>query len=172
MQKISIFFTADGEDDDKYFYYDKEVGSLFGFPQAYYTVDGMTDHHFHYGYFVNAAAQVAMRDPEFIQKYQNVAIGDTVSECEKAYVKLLASNGITSTDEKSTGTNEISGKIKRIGQAVIDGNSHFYLAVEEIDEVYDVSVVDYPEIVTYDVGDEITLEYSEDSPANVVLGIK
>ena len=107
-----------------------------------------------------------------IQKYQNVAIGDTISECEKAYVKLLASNGITSTDEKSTGTNEISGKIKRIGQAVIDGNSHFYLALEENDEVYDVPVVDYPEIVTYDVGDEITLEYSEDSPANVVLGIK
>lgn len=107
-----------------------------------------------------------------IQKYQNVAIGDSVSECEKAYVKLLASNGITSTDENSTGTNEISGKIKRIGQAVIDGNSHFYLALEESDEVYDVPVVDYPEIVTYDVGDEITLEYSEDSPANVVLGIK
>ena len=77
--ELADWFTADGEDDDKYFYYDKEVGSLFGFPQAYYTVDGMTDHHFHYGYFVNAAAQVAMRDPEFIQKYQNVIneiIGD------------------------------------------------------------------------------------------------
>ena len=60
---------------------------------------------------------------------------------------------------------------QRTGQAVIDGNSHFYLALEENDEVYDVPVVDYPEIVTYDVGDEITLEYSEDSPANVVLGI-
>ena len=54
----------------------------------------------------------------------------------------------------------------------MDGNSHFYLALEENDEDYDVPVVDYPEIVTYDVGDEITLEYSEDSPANVVLGIK
>ena len=43
--KLADWFTADGEDDDKYFYYDKEVGSLFGFPQAYYTVDGMTDHH-------------------------------------------------------------------------------------------------------------------------------
>ena len=77
--ELADWFTADGEGDDKYFYYDKEVGSLFGFPQAYYTVDGMTDHHFHYGYFVNAAAQVAMRDPEFIKKYQNVIneiIGD------------------------------------------------------------------------------------------------
>lgn len=77
--ELADWFTADGEDDDKYFYYDKEVGSLFGFPQAYYTVDGMTDHHFHYGYFVNAAAQVAMRDAEFIKKYENVIneiIGD------------------------------------------------------------------------------------------------
>ena len=77
--ELADWFTADGENDEKYFYYDKEVGSLFGFPQAYYTVDGMTDHHFHYGYFVNAAAQVAMRDPEFIKKYDNVIeeiIGD------------------------------------------------------------------------------------------------
>lgn len=77
--ELADWYTADGTENDRYFYYDNEVGSLFGFPQAYYTVDGMTDHHFHYGYFVNASAQVAMRDPEFIKKYENVInelIGD------------------------------------------------------------------------------------------------
>ncbi|MEI3397315.1 hypothetical protein [Blautia stercoris] len=53
--------------------------------------------------------------------------------------------------------------------AVIDGSSHFYLALEENDEVYDVPVVDYPEIVTYDVEDEITLEILA-TLWNVVLG--
>lgn len=73
------WFTYTGEDDVKYFYYDEGVGSLFGFPQAYYTVDGMTDHHFHYGYFINAAAQVALKDATFVEQYGHIVdelIGD------------------------------------------------------------------------------------------------
>lgn len=37
-----------------------------------------------------------------IQRYQIVAIGDTVAECEKAYVELLKTNHITSTDTASS----------------------------------------------------------------------
>lgn len=72
--ELADWFTAnnDVEEEDKYFYYDKNMGTLFGFPQAYYTVDGMTDHAFHYGYFMNAAAQVALRDPSFAEEYGNV----------------------------------------------------------------------------------------------------
>lgn len=78
-RELADWFTYTGEDDEKYFYYDEGVGSLFGFPQAYYTVDGMTDHHFHYGYFINAAAQIALRDKSFVPKYGNIInelIGD------------------------------------------------------------------------------------------------
>lgn len=80
--ELADWFTADGSEEDKYFYYDEGTGSLFGFPQAYYTVDGMTDHHFHYGYFINAAAQVAMRDSGFIKQYSNIIneiIGDVAT---------------------------------------------------------------------------------------------
>ncbi len=83
--ELADWFTADGEEDDKYFYYDPNIGSLFGFPQAYYTVDGMTDHHFHYGYFINAAAQVALRDPDFAAKYDGIVrelIGDIATTKE------------------------------------------------------------------------------------------
>lgn len=46
-----------------------------------------------------------------VQKYQTVAIGDTVAECEKNYEKLLADNGIasgvgTESDISMTGTIE------------------------------------------------------------------
>lgn len=84
-RELADWFTYTGEEDEKYFYYCEEVGSLFGFPQAYYTVDGMTDHHFHYGYFINACAQVALRDKSFIPKYKNVIdemIGD-IATAEK-----------------------------------------------------------------------------------------
>ncbi len=63
--ELQDWFTATGEDGDKYFYYDKNVGSLYGFPQSYSSVDQTNDHHFHYGYFIYAAAQIALRDPEW-----------------------------------------------------------------------------------------------------------
>lgn len=85
--ELSDWFTWTGDDDEKYFYYDEGTGSLFGFPQAYYTVDGMTDHHFHYGYFINAAAQVALRDADFIAQYSDIIdelIGDIASTEENS----------------------------------------------------------------------------------------
>ncbi len=59
--RLENWLTYSGSNDDAYFYYDDGVGSLFGFPQSYSSVDQMNDHHFHYGYFIYAAAQVAMR---------------------------------------------------------------------------------------------------------------
>ncbi len=59
--RLENWLTYTGSNDDAYFFYDDGVGSLFGFPQSYSSVDQMNDHHFHYGYFIYAAAQVAMR---------------------------------------------------------------------------------------------------------------
>lgn len=59
--RLENWLTYSGSNDDAYFYYDEGVGSLFGFPQSYNSVDQINDHHFHYGYFIYAAAQVAMR---------------------------------------------------------------------------------------------------------------
>lgn len=63
--ELENWFTYSGSDDDAYFYYDEGVGSLFGFPQSYNSVDQMNDHHFHYGYFIYAAAQLALRDKDW-----------------------------------------------------------------------------------------------------------
>ena len=106
-----------------------------------------------------------------IQKYQNVAIGDTVAECEKAYVKLLSANGISSEGGELT-METVSGKIKRVAQAVIDGNSHFYVVLENKDLVFDVPVTEYPEIVKYDVGDTLTIEYTEGEPVCTVISLQ
>lgn len=105
-----------------------------------------------------------------IKKYQNVAIGDTVAECEKAYNNMLKQSGIKVTDD--TLTKSVSGKISRIAQGVVDGNSHYYLMLEGKDDIFDVSVVDYIDIIRYEEGDQITLEYQEGEPASIVLGIK
>lgn len=47
----------------RHFYYDKTWRTLIGFPEAYMSSAQMNDHHFHYGYFIFAAAIVARFDP-------------------------------------------------------------------------------------------------------------
>ncbi|MGI6095998.1 MAG: CvpA family protein [Lachnospiraceae bacterium] len=105
-----------------------------------------------------------------IQKYQNVAIGDTVEACQKEYVKLLSSIGISETFSEETQVAQ--GAITRMAQAVIEGNSHFYITVEGTDGIFDVSVVDFPEIVIYDVGQSISLEYIPDDSLNTVTAVQ
>ena len=105
-----------------------------------------------------------------IKKYQNVAIGDTVADCEKSYNRLLKQSGIKTTTEDEI--KNVSGKISKIAQGVVDGNSHYYLMLEGKEEIFDVSVADYIDIIRYEEGDPITLEYQEGSPANTVLSIE
>lgn len=46
-----------------YFFQDARVGTFVGVPQEYNSIANMNDHHFHYGYWLMAAANVALRDP-------------------------------------------------------------------------------------------------------------
>ncbi len=55
----------DGE-HGTYFVQDARVGTFVGYPQEYDSVKHMNDHHFHYGYWIMAAAQVALRDPGWV----------------------------------------------------------------------------------------------------------
>lgn len=104
-----------------------------------------------------------------IKKYQNVAIGDTVAACEKAYNTMLKQSGIKVAD--SAQALSVSGKISRIAQGVVEGNSHYYLMLEGHGEIFDVSVVDLIDVIRYEEGDTITLSYEEGSPANTGVGI-
>jgi endoglucanase Acf2 len=51
------------------FYYDKEWHSLLAFPSSYGSADELNDHHFHYGYFIGAAAAIANRDPKWTKDF-------------------------------------------------------------------------------------------------------
>ena len=108
-----------------------------------------------------------------IQRYQNVAVGDTVAECQKNYETLLATNGaLSQADMTSTGTfGEANGTIRTIAQAVIEGNSHFYVTLEGDDEIYDFVLPGTIQIVGYAVGDEIAFSYVENEPTNTVSEI-
>lgn len=44
--------------------------------------------------------------------------------------------------------------------------------VEGSDEIFDVSVVEFIDVIKYEVGQEITMEYKEDERANIVMSIE
>lgn len=105
-----------------------------------------------------------------IQKYQNVAIGDTVQSCEKTYIELLKSSG-TELEETDLGDQEVTGKIQRMAQAVVEGNTHYYLVLEGSDQIFDVALSEFVNIILYDVGDEVTLRYREGEPTCTVYAL-
>ena len=106
-----------------------------------------------------------------VQKYQVVAIGNTVSECEENYNDLMYENGIKKQAEDTREVKTLSSKITKIAQGVVDGDSHFYIMLEGSDDIFDVSVVDFIDIIKYNVGDTVTVEYKEDERANSVLSL-
>jgi endoglucanase Acf2 len=51
------------------FHYDSEWHSVVAFPSSYGSTDELNDHHFHYGYFIGAAANIATRDPKWLKAF-------------------------------------------------------------------------------------------------------
>jgi endoglucanase Acf2 len=64
--ELTRWFTATGP---AAFAYDPTWRTLLGFPSEYRSGWELNDHHFHYGYFVFAAATVARFDPEWARRW-------------------------------------------------------------------------------------------------------
>jgi endoglucanase Acf2 len=63
--ELSDWFTADSNgsiDTNKYFVYDDEWDTLLGLDESFASHQQLNDHHFHYGYFVRAAAEICRQD--------------------------------------------------------------------------------------------------------------
>ena len=61
-ERMSDWFTASPGESQRLFYYDRNWGTLIGYPASYGSDVELNDHHFHYGYFVAAAATLAKFD--------------------------------------------------------------------------------------------------------------
>ena len=111
--------------------------------------------------------QFAMID---IRRYQNVAVGDTVAACQKSYETLLATNGVmTETGGSSSlAIVEKTGTIRTMAQAVIEGNTHFYITLEGDSAIYDIVLPGLIEIVGYQPGDQITFTCIESGMLSTV----
>ncbi|MFN5287299.1 MAG: glycosyl hydrolase [Planctomyces sp.] len=52
------------------FAWDPNWGTLIGLPASYGSDDQLNDHHFHYGYFLHAAARLSLQDPAWGQRWK------------------------------------------------------------------------------------------------------
>ena len=97
-----------------------------------------------------------------VKKYQIVAVGDTIRECEKKYLELLMTNGIL-VENVQTKSAHISGTIDSVAAVVIDNNTHYYLCLEGDDKIFDIDMTNEEliGIIRYRTGDEITIYYED-----------
>ena len=106
-----------------------------------------------------------------IQRYQNVAVGDTVADCQKQYEALLATNGVAASEGEAADMLTASGPVRSIAQGVIEGNSHFYLTIDGTEGIFDFALPGLLDVVAYRVGDTISFTYIEGTGINTVYEI-
>ena len=99
-----------------------------------------------------------------IQKYQIVAIGDTVNECVKSYENLMKDSGVNITESGEKLSAE--GKITLLKDIVVDGNTYIYIMLEGDDGLYSVKAGDHVDILRKNVGDNIKIEYVREESEN------
>ena len=103
-----------------------------------------------------------------VEQYQVVATGASVAECERNYVKLLAQNNIT--EEIAPIEDSKAGKIVEIRSAVIDGNTVYYLKLENDANYYAISAGDNQKAVILNAGDTVEFTFDTES-ANGIMKI-
>lgn len=92
-----------------------------------------------------------------IAQYTIVAIGDTITECERNYITQLKDSNVVSEESEVSGT--ASSVISKIAQVVVDGNTHYYIMLEGYDDIFDVDVSKCVSIVKYNIGDSVAFSY-------------
>lgn len=113
-----------------------------------------------------------------VQKYQLVAIGDTIKECEANYYDLLVTNGILDNSDPDTNIpitegetylDTIQGTVGSIYPLIVDGNSCLYMYIHTDDPTdrraftfkIDVTNPDLTAALNFETGDTIAVQYIE-----------
>lgn len=67
--RLENWFVASQGENQPLFFFDENWGTLIGSKPSYGSDSQLNDHHFHYGYFIRAAAEVARLDPAWAKEW-------------------------------------------------------------------------------------------------------
>ena len=102
-----------------------------------------------------------------VAQYQIVATGNTVSQCEQAYIERLRSDGLTT--EEALPQTEASGAVAEIRSAVLEGNTYYFLRLEGEEVFYALSAAENPLAVILNVGDRVTVSHAASEEEAAIL---
>ena len=101
-----------------------------------------------------------------VSNYQIVGVGDTLSDAQAEYVRLLKENGLIEVEEEqepeSTETT-VTGTIAQISEAVVGGNSTYYIQLTGNDTIFTAEISVSKLLPFLTVGDNVTLTYRADN---------
>ena len=112
----------------------------------------------------DAAGLVKMYAMVNVSQYQIVATGATVADCESNYRLMLARNGLIDqgdADITPSGQGQVTGTIAEIRSAVVDGNTWYYLRLQDGTVYYAISAADDKNAVILSVGESVTITFTE-----------
>ena len=116
-------------------------------------------------YFMSLKGQVGrvkMYAMVNVQQYQIVETGQTLAECEKNYRQALAHAGLIAAGEQKPEAGEVQeqeGIVAEIRSAVIGGDTHYYVRMENSLGYLDFNTAEVPLAVLLDVRDHIRYSF-------------
>ncbi len=106
-----------------------------------------------------------------VAQYQIVATGSTVASCEQTYVNLLSERGVVADAGLPSAQDEAHGVVAEIRSAVLDGNSWYYIRLEDETVFYAISAGQDRNAIILNVGDQVTIRHAippEDGAAAIL----
>ena len=94
-----------------------------------------------------------------VRQYQIVATGQTVAECQENYGQQLLTYNVVEEEVVTVDTASASGEITEIRSAVINGNTVYFLRLDEDVTYYRIAARDAEETVLLNVGDTVTVTF-------------
>ena len=79
---LGDWFSLSDVPGDRHFSYNSTWNTMQGYPDSFGSAGDLNDHHFHYGYFVHAAALVGIYDPSWVAEnadFVDVLIADVAN---------------------------------------------------------------------------------------------
>ena len=92
-----------------------------------------------------------------VERYQIVAIGDTINEAYNEYLKLLSENVSVDTSALT----EYEAVVIAVATAVRDGNTYYYIELENSDQVYVPSIQLSEVLAVLREGDVVNVSFME-----------
>lgn len=128
----------------------------------------------------DASSLVKMYAMVNVQQYQIVAYGTSLAECEANYEELLIQNGLIDKEsnkpaepEENVIKTELTGVVTEIRQAVIDGTTIYYVAIDTLPDKYlRLSAADNESVIILSVGDTVTAMADTSDESATILSAK